>query len=45
VKAGAKAMVKKVTDPKRDLQTNITWRRQKKDSINFLFYIYIYIII
>jgi hypothetical protein len=41
VKAGAKAMVKKVTDPKRDLQTNITWRRQKKDSINFLFYIYI----
>ena len=39
VKAGAKAMVKKVTDPKRDLQTDITWRRQKKDSINFLFYI------
>ena len=24
VKAGAKAMVKKVTDPKRDLQTDIT---------------------
>jgi hypothetical protein len=41
VKAGAKAMVKKVTDPKRDPQTDITWRRQKKDSINFLFYIYI----
>jgi hypothetical protein len=41
VKAGAKAMVKKVTDPKRDLQTDITWRRQKKDCINFLFCIYI----
>ena len=41
VKARAKAMVKKVTDPKRDLQTDIKWRRQKKDCINFLFYIYI----
>ena len=43
VKAGAKAMINKVTNPKRDLQTDITWRRQKKDCINFLFYIYYYI--
>jgi hypothetical protein len=43
VKARAKAMVKKVTDPKRDLQTDITWRMQKKNCINFLFYIYYYI--
>ena len=42
VKAGAKAMVKKVTDPKRDLQTDIV-EKGKKDSINFFLYIYYYI--
>ncbi len=44
VKAGAKAMGKKVTDPDRDLGKNITCRRRKKSSINFFFYC-IYIII
>ncbi len=45
VKAGAKAMGKKLTDPDRDLGTEyIMWRSQKKDSINFLFH-YVYIII
>ena len=43
VKAGAKAMVKKVTDPKRDLQTDITWRRERKTPLTFYFiYILLY---
>jgi hypothetical protein len=44
VKAGAKAMGKKVTDPTETLEQNITCRRRKKYSINFFFYC-IYIII
>jgi hypothetical protein len=43
VKAGAKSNGQESNRSKRDLQTDITWRRQKKDCINFLFYIYYYI--
>ena len=44
VKAGAKAMGKKVTYPDRDLGTELTCRGRRKNSINFFFYC-IYIII
>lgn len=44
VKAGAKAMGKKVTDPDRDLGTEYNVQKAKEKLINFFFYC-IYIII
>jgi hypothetical protein len=38
VKAGAKAMGKKVTDPDRDLGTEYNVQKAKENSINFFFY-------
>ena len=38
VKAGAKAMDKKVTDPDRDLGTEYNVQKAKENSINFFFY-------
>ena len=38
VKAGAKAMGNKVTDPDRDLGTEYNVQKAKENSINFFFY-------